>query len=228
MKYFRILSMLVCTLTSSCTPHRPDNLENRDLKLIQKFKQKYAEFLVTEAPLFKSPNKIVKFKVRQSVAKSHDLELQLVLGEQWSVASNAIFRTESRYRLVDAHHRLLAAAESTLATGNTELNEGAWVKVFTDDETTSFFIAEEHSWATQRYILIYPANDPEHGQATTLKAWTVEYVEIPHRVNGYGLSDPPKLLGIHRGKLYFVEDGQTYAIPFTKLTKVKMLEYSVG
>jgi hypothetical protein len=213
---------------ASCAHQRPDALVNREVELIHDFKRKYAEFLVTHAPQFTSPIKTEKFKVRQTVAKSHELELQLALGERWSVASNAIYRSESRYRLVDAHGRLLAAAESTLATGDIELNGVGWVTVFTDAETNSFFIAEEQSWATQRYILIYPAKEPELGQGATPKAWTVEYVRIPQRGSTYGLSDPPRLLGIRQGRLYFLQDGKTYAIPFEKLTKAGSLEYSIG
>lgn len=220
---------LVLLSLAACVHMENHSIGTPEAELIENFRRDHAEFVVANAPAqFTMPAKIRDLKVRQTLSNLNGMQLQLMLGKRRIVKSNGIFRTGSRYQILGTQNRVLAVAESVLATEDIGQDGECWVTVFTDAETNSFLIAEKQSWATDRYIVIHPAVPPQNSENDMAQTWAVQYVRIPQRGCSYGLSDPPNVLGIFRGRVYFLEDGKIYAIPFDNLEREKSLEYSIG
>jgi hypothetical protein len=155
------------------------------------------------------------------------MRLELKLGERWAVATNSIFRTESRYRLCDQTGHILATGESTLALGDLKGDWDYRIVVCSETARNTYFIGEEQSWATRRFILIRPNTDSPAPNGGVPAAWTVKYLWLPEPHDGLP-SEFPKILGIHSDRLYMQQDGRVYAFPLDTLEEVANLAYSIG
>jgi len=231
---FTILALLLAV--SACSPYSANRELNadqqREEKLIQKSKQDfqldYAAYQIERLPDgVKGPDvKLEKFQRKQVLMAGRGLQLELELGDRWSVATNGVYRTESRYRLRDGKGAVVASAESVYATQDVGSDDvGEWIIAMADHDERAFFIGEKHNWSTERYIVLWEIKD-EDGRSG---AWSVRYVQVPSRFNGFAAFDvEPELLGVHDRKLVFRMDGRLYAVPLEKLDEVGSLAYSIG
>lgn len=194
----------------------------------KEFRQKYAKYEVRkeDLPAFQLC-RFSKLSKTLSFPSDDGRKLELTLGERWPVATNSIYRTESRYRLLDKDRRVLASAESIFALADRSADWKLDLIVLLDAVRHTCLIAEEQSWATFRYIVIRPSHDSIAADPQHPSAWTVTYVDIPKRARPTpdGLAH---LLGLHEDRVYFEEDGRYYALPIDSLERISDLAYGIG
>ena len=213
--------------TGKRSPYK--NVESRERQLQEAYHRKYAEFEVSRGNLPKFERKTFARPSRLfALTRTNGIRLELKLGHRWAVQTNSVFRTESRYRLCDDKGRLLAAGESTFALEDSSSGEAQEIILLSDPTHHAYFIAEEQSWATHRYILFCPSDDADAVSQGIPAAWKVTYVWIPERSSAYGLNDRPHMLGLHSKHLYIEQDGHIYALPIDVLQEETKLSYSIG
>ena len=208
---------------------RNEVMAARERQFREEYHRQYAAFEVSskELPVFEKKT-FTRLSRVILLTRANRTRLELVLGHRWAVATNSIFRTESRYRLCDGNGRLLAAGESTLALEDISSDGGQEIALLSDSSRHAYFIDEEQSWATRRHILIRPSDDAEGVYGGIPTAWTVSYLQIPERHKSVSPLDHPRILGLHSDRLYIEQDGHIYAFPIDTLKQDTNLSYSIG
>jgi hypothetical protein len=218
-------------ISISCSNHSQIKNFSQDLlqkQSIEKYRKQYKAYQTsaTNLPSFDKID-IHRLTPKLSLYQRGELRLELVLGQRWATAQNAIFRTESRYVLTKKN-RILASAESTLATDDLAHHEKTPIQVFFDAKRHACLIAEQQSWATFRYIIIQPAPDRYSYGSHHHSAWTVEYIEIPLPYSPYPQDGLPNILGLHDDHIYLKQDEQIYAFPAKVIPRITVLSYPMG
>jgi len=168
------------------------------------FRARFAVFEITPSDLRRFQRReIRKFSVSQDIGTTAATKLTLQLGERSGPAK--ALRTQSRYRVLDELGRVTVEAESTLALSDLS-GEGAGIVVLTDSSAQAYFIAEEQSRATHRYLF--------------LQAGRADYLKIPVPVRDLPAPiDPPRVLGLSGGRLFVKIMDRLYAFPVEALER---------
>lgn len=223
-----ISSIIVLLLTASC--RSPDALlpesraalekQQEQQRLIEAFRARYAAYrLPVGSPVPRNVRSIKQVAERNDLGKLGSLRFELVLGDRWAYGRSSIYRTESRYRLVDEAGKIVASAESTVANSDVGGDE-IRITYCVDSGSRAAFIFEEVGWSVERAIVFQKGAD---------EAWTTRYVRLPKRHDGVDFSIDPKIIGAESGRLYFEYDDLRYAIPLDQLEDESGgLEYPVG
>ncbi len=153
------------------------------------------------------------------------LRLRLRLGKAIPIETERlVFRTESRYLLINASGKELARAESKI-TGS---NQGS-SRVIYCAASRSILVDENLSGAgdtTRRIAFVPDSEEKISGAGDAVARWRVFYVYVPLRQD-IGEGYIGHILSISDGKIYVETDGVYYAFPIKEFVESN-LEFSVG
>lgn len=220
------LSLIIASCSSSKQYTYLDDVPIRERELREKYHRKYEKFKVSaeNLPSFQKVS-INKFQSKFVLIDQDEMRLELTLGQRWSSGQPGVFRSESRYLLTNKK-KIVASAESTLALQ--DIGRSSEIELFYDSNTGTYFIAEEQSWATFRYVIIQPSSNRLDVIASDRWVWNVKYVDIPLPGSINPPGGLPNILGVHCEHIYIKVGDHIYAFPLSSLPEITNLEYSIG